>query len=73
MLAWVFPFGVVLLVAGYEVVPRVLLAVLTKGRTPSRGLRAVEVWEEIEAELKARDLVREVRCERSESDKERRL
>lgn len=46
--------------------PRLVLRMLTKGKIRSRGLMQYEVVQEIQAELKARRLIKQVRRERGE-------
>ncbi|HRO03087.1 MAG TPA: hypothetical protein PLS69_05740 [Terricaulis sp.] len=65
MIEWLIlaVFGLVLAV---HFLPRVVLRMLTKGKIRSRGLMQYEVVQEIQAELKARRLIRQVRRERGE-------
>jgi hypothetical protein len=63
MILWLSLAGIGFVVA-YHVVPRLILALLTKGKIRSKRLMYFEVWDEIFAELQARRLVREVRRER---------
>jgi hypothetical protein len=58
-----FVTAAVFLLLAYGVVPRIILALLTKGRVRSKNAMWFEVYEEIGAELKARRLIAEVRRE----------
>jgi hypothetical protein len=58
-----FGSAVLAVFLAFQVIPRIVLRILTKGRIRSRLLPYYEVYDEIAAELKARRIAAEVRRE----------
>jgi hypothetical protein len=58
-----FGSAVLAVFLAFQVIPRIVLRILTKGRIRSRLLPWYEVYDEIAAELQARRIAAEVRRE----------